>query len=539
MSNKKYIDIIIPTKDRNDKLERCLTSLSRALDHNLSTYFYNVIVVKEHSSKRVDKEFFNILKHPNFRFLNISYIVIKHGEGFTKAINTGLLRSLSKKHKPDYIGFLHDDTVVFKNWLESLMKPMEEDIWIYGTGGITVNELDEQCISKTHTLFGITNHDLMLNEFYEVTPDNNFHIADRMKPLNYYKFEKDPNKGMISLFSCLFRKEAFEKFGLFDENLISSFRVEDEYCKRLMDNGKRVALVPQAFSMHECFRLSFGNKNIINDKIMRDATLHNIKIKRQLNPIISQTKHQYVVYTHMECVNTPKLNNIFNFHDKKNVSFICFSERDKILGETWEIVNIHPFLEIEEFKKNRKTFEEFVKLHPHYFFSNFNTSMWLDFESINMCPFDVEQFIRLMDKSILFMSLESNKFNCSWKYLMSRLKDEGLVNTHRNPMLAENGEQNTVLSTYRFYNFPQDAGFMDTSVFVVKHNNPEAITILNKLWKNYITIAKDDKLWFNFMLWLHKKSYYSIPFNVYQMKMNEVNKEIEELKKSREEKHND
>lgn len=538
MSTKKHVDIIIATRDRDEKLRTCLTSLAKALTFDASLYLYNIIIVREHDGKRAPADFFNLIKHPNFRCLNISYITLKNSSNFTKAINAGLLRSLSKKHVPEYIGFLHDDTIVFKGWLDHLIKPMEENLNIYGCGSITSNELDEQCFSKTYSLFGVNDHEILLNEFNEATISNYQHIENRMSKLNYYEFKKnDKTSSKISLFAAVFRKEAFEKFGYFDENLISSFRIEDEFCKRLYENGKTVALVPQAFAQHECFRLSFSNHNLINDKLLRDATLHNIKIKYQLNPIVSKKRNQYVVYTCMDCVETPMLNNIFNYHDRSTTNFICFTERDKIMGETWEIVNIHPFLELEEFKNNKQRFKDFVKLHPHYFFKNYNASVWVDFRQVNMIPFDIKEFIRMMDKNILFMSLESNKFSCSWKYLISRLKDSGLITTHRN-VLNLNTEttdpNNSVLSTYRFYNFPHDLGFMDTSVLVTKHNNKECSEILNKIWEKYLNVAADDKMWFNFMLWLYKKNYYNIPFNLYQIKMNEVNKEIDKIKNTKE-----
>lgn len=539
MSLKKYIDIIIPTKDRNDKLKKCLDSLTKNLVFDASLYYYNIIIVKEYSEKRVEKEFFTLLKHPNYKCLNISYIVKKKEYGFTNSLNIGLIRCLAKRHKPDYIGFLHDDTIIFKGWLEYLMLPLEENVNIYGSGSITVNELDEQCISKTHSYFDIQTMDLHIADYYGVTAENNLFIASQLEKLKYYEFKKDPGKGMISLFSCLFKREAFEKFGNFDENLISSFRVEDEFCKRLLDNNKSVVLVPQAFVLHECFSLSFANKNLINDKIMRDATLHNIKIKRELNPVVSKKRNQYVVYTHMECTETPLLNNLFNYHDKSTTSFICFTERDKIFGETWEAINIHPFLEIEEFKKNRQTFEEFVKLHPHYFFKNFKTSVWVDFKELSMIPLDMEQFIRLMDESVLMLSLESSTYTCSWRYLIDRLKDDGLINNHKNVLqidtnFKEENNTNSVLSTYRFHNFPEESGFINSSLLVRKHNDETCISMMNRIWNYYIKTAKDDKLWFNFVFWLNKKSYFSIPENLYKIAMNGVHKQIENLKNTKE-----
>ena len=525
-ANQKLIDIIIPTKDNDSDLEECLNSLIHSLSFN-GEYEYNVIVIREHKEKRVPSDFFTLINNPKYKDLNISYVVIKKSVGFTKAVNTGIRISLAKKKQPDFIAFLHDDTIIFKGWLESLIDPMIDNVRIFGTGSITINELDEQCVTKCYNYFGFHQDNALLqelfNEFYEVTPSNNLHIAERVKDLKFYEFKEETNLGQISLFSSLFRTEAFNRFGLFDENLMSSFRVEDEYCKRLLDNKKTVALVPQAFVLHKCNLFSFQNRNLADDKLLRTATLDNIRIKRKLNPILSKKRKQYVVYTYLPCEQTPILNNLFGFHDLSNTDFYCFTDRDKFESDAWNVINILKIKDVNYLSGNDGNLKEFIKLHPHYFFKNYNASIWIDFDDINMVPFNTQEFIRLMDEKTTTIALEDKLENCSWKYLIKNYKTGKISNN-----LYE-----AVLSTYRFYNMPTDIGFMNTSLLVRKHNDETCIHLMENIWKQYINVARDDRYWFNFTYWLYKKNYYSIPYNLYQLEMNNVIKKVDEMKKEK------
>lgn len=408
---------------------------------------------------------------------------------------------------------------------------MIDNVGIYGTGSITINELDDQCISKCYHLFGYDSNDVRLqdlfNEFYEVTPSNNSHIyEDVLKKLKFYEFKENTNNSnKISLFSALFRVEAFIKFGIFDENLISSFKVENEYCERLLDNKKTVALIPQAFVIHKCSSFTFENENLANDKLLRIATINNIKIKRKLNPICSKKRKQYVVYTYLPCEQTPILNNSFGFHNLSNTDFYCFTDRDKIESDSWNIINILNFKDVNYLSKDNNI-KEFIKLHPHLFFKNYNASIWIDFNDVNMLPFDTQEFIRLMDEHTTTLTLEDKLENCSWKYLIKNFKQEKMTNE-----LYEK-----ILSTYRFYNFPIDAGFMNTSILARKHNNEDCIHLMENIWKQYLNVARDDRYWFNFIYWLYKKNYYSIPYNLYQLEMNNIINKIELLKKEKSEK---
>ena len=521
---QKLIDIIIPTKDNDSDLEECLNSLVHGLSFN-NEYEYNVIIIREHKDKRVSSDFFTLINAPKYKDLNISYAVIKKAIGFTKAVNTGIKISLAKKKQPNFIAFLHDDTIIFKGWLEALIDPMIDNIGIFGTGSITINELDDQCITKCYNYFNFKQDNVLLqdlfNEFYEVTPSNNLHIANKVKNLKFYEFKEETNLSKISLFSSLFRTDAFKKFGLFDENLISSFKVEDEFCKRLLDNKKTVALVPQAFVLHKCNSFTFQNKNLADDKLLRIATLDNIKIKRNVNPIRSKKRKQYVVYTYLTSEQTSILNNLFGFHDLSNTDFYCFTDRDKFESDAWNIINISKFKEVNYLSRNNNNLKEFIKLHPHYFFKNYNASIWIDFDDINMIPFNTQEFIRLMDEKTTTIALEDKLENCSWKYLIKNYK-EGKIS---------NNLYEAVLSTYRFYNMPANIGFMNTSILARQHNEEDCINLMENRWKQYINVASDDKYWFNFIYWLYKKSYYSIPYNLYQLEMNNVIKRVDKMKK--------
>ena len=369
-------------------------------------------------------------------------------------------------------------------------------------------------------LFNIKKKNLQLDKF---TLENSEYITNYLKDLKYYEFTTEQNNGYISLFSCLFKTSAFEKFGIFDENLISSFRVEDEFCKRIIKNEKSLALVPQAFSLHECTSLK-------DDQTLRDVTLYNMKIKEEINSNISKRKNNYVVYTCMKENEIELLNNNFDHHNTSNTTFICFTETNKSNSKIWKNIDIRPFLQIKEFKNDFNLLKEFIKLHPSYFFSNFKNSMWIDFDYVNMIPFNTQEFVKMMHKDSKFLTLKDKNFDCSWKYLIDKFHEEDLFDTFSKPIKFKDPSFNTkVLSLYRFYNFPSNLGLMDTSILVSNPNDKDSQEILNKIWKNFSTIELDDKLWFNFVIWLYKKSYSSISFKAYQIKTNEVNQKINEL----------
>lgn len=533
---KTYIDIIIPSKDRDDKLQKCLYSLFKHLTIDNNLYVYNVIIIREHLSKKIDKSFFDIINHPNFRNLNISYIVVKKSIGFTKAINLGIKKSLSKRHKPDYIAFLHDDTIIFNHWIENLLDPLKNNVNVYGSGSTTVNEEDEQCMSKIHGLFGISDFQFNLNEYRPLEENDGINVEDKVKNLTYYIFkDSDKKSGKISLFSAMFRRDAFEKFGLFDENLISSFRVEDEFCQRLIENNKLIAISPKAFVSHECWSLSVLNDNVYEDKLLRDATLYNIELKNNIKKQFNKKVNKNVVYTYLTCEDTQKLNKNFEYHDNSNTDYYCFSERPSFQSSKWKSISIEPFLKLKMFNNKLYKFKEFVKLHPHYFFEKYKISMWVDFDKVNMIPMDVNTLTSLLDKDVFTLTLESKDYTCSWKYLIDQFRNKHLINLHNNVLkLITNTDdpENTVLTSYRFYHFPRELGFMDTSLLIRQHNDEKCIKMMEKIWYNYLNIAPNDMLWFNFIYWLNKENYYSIPFNLYNVEMNKtLSKIIELLKK--------
>ena len=109
-----------------------------------------------------------------------------------------------------------------------------------------------------------------------------------------------------------------------------------------------------------------------------------------------------------------------------NTTFICFTETDKNNSKTWKNIDIKPFLKVKEFKNDINLLKEFIKLHPNYFFSNFKNSMWVDFDYVNMIPFNIQEFIKMMNKDTKFLTLKDKNFDCSWKYLIDKFHEEDL-----------------------------------------------------------------------------------------------------------------
>ena len=142
----------------------------------------------------------------------------------------------------------------------------------------------------------------------------------------------------------------------------------------------------------------------------------------------------------------------------------------------------------------------FFKYHPHYFFKNYNMSIWFDAKDILEMPTNLTEIIELKNKDHGLLTLESTTFNCAYKELIYNFK---------NRIISEN-VYNEILNVYRKFRYPQNNGLIDTSFMVFKHNNEEIKLILNQIWEFIKKYNSNDKLFVNLCFWLYKNSYSAI-----------------------------
>ena len=353
------------------------------------------------------------------------------------------------------------------------------------------------------------------NELEEPFNDLNNLITssfEQKDPIIYeqdFKIDKEPERQeltnkydsscKISLFGSIFKIEAFKEFGKFDEDLISTFRIEDEFCKRMILKNKFTALVASSFVSHKC--KSFINNSTINN-LFRNATLYNIDLKYSLNT--ENLKKPYVIYT---CIFEGEKVPEFKNYDINNFEYLCFTNSDIIAGMSkihspWKFINITKFAKIMgfDYTDNESKMKMFFKYHPHFFFKNYNASIWfnpIDFPEI---PSNLIDIIRLKNKDHIMLSLESTSFDCAYKELIYNFK---------NGILSEN-VYNEILNVYRKFRYPQNNGLIDTSFMIFKHNDESCKITLNQIWEFIKKYHSNDKLFANLCFWLNKKSYSTI-----------------------------
>ena len=604
MSTIQSLDIIIPTKNNNEDLKKCLFSLNQHL--NFNNYKIEIIIVSDNSSLKNNQDLFELIK--KFQQINkkleIKLIILKEKSGMSIALNSGIEYCLSKKSIPTYIGFLHDDSIISQNWENNLIEILDADLYLAGVGSITYNEIDEQSVTIQKNKFNknIRNDeisrikslndlfyssidkidkfiDLKINLFeleeiynnikepylkfqkliqngglnslssdekleYEEV-ENNFNIAEqnlnnqndliknlnnefeepfnnlndlmnssfkKIEPIIYnsdFEIDQEPERSesenkkdsssKISLFGSIFKSDSFKEFGKFDEDLISSYRIEDEFCKRLIKNDRYVALIASSFVSHKCKSLT--NNSVIN-KLLRNATLNNIELKTLLNS--SKFKKPYVIYTCIfENENLPNFKN----YDIDNFDYFCFVDDQSMAVPLnsmtpWKFIKISKFSKILGFDYNDDAMKikMFFKYHPHFFFKNYNMSIWFDAKDILEMPINLTEIIELKNKNHGLLTLESTAFDCVYKEL---------IYTFKNKIISEN-VYNEILNIYRKFRYPQNNGLIDTSFMVFKHNNEEIKLVLNKIWNFIKKYNSNDKLFVNLCFWLYKQSYSAI-----------------------------
>lgn len=107
---KPLVSIIIPTKDKNKYIERCISSIFAKTTY----YNYEILIVDTGSTEKETLEYYKTIKeNPKIRFLY-----------WKKNFNYSSVNNFGVKHsKGEYILLLNNDTeVITPNWIENLLE---------------------------------------------------------------------------------------------------------------------------------------------------------------------------------------------------------------------------------------------------------------------------------------------------------------------------------------------------------------------------------------------------------------------------------
>lgn len=203
--NNPFISIIIPAKNAEKTLKKCLDSIL-----NLNYKNFEVIAINDGSRDRTSE----ILNDYSFKLINTD------GVGPSKCRNMAI-----KQAKGDFTALTDSDCVVDKFWLDELLKGFKEDS-IIAVGGKQESPADESEFGKRVQAF--------ISKTGFVTDYGR--SSDELREMNH-----NPSCNVM------YRKEAFDNRG-FEEGL---WPLEDvEFDHRLKLAGYKMIYNPKAIVYH-------------------------------------------------------------------------------------------------------------------------------------------------------------------------------------------------------------------------------------------------------------------------------------------------
>jgi hypothetical protein len=212
------------------------------------------------------------------------------------------------------------------------------------------------------------------------------------------------------------------------------------------------------------------------DQILKQQP--EVKMHR-IGPIVSNSakingllNRKIVVYTAVsggyDVLQDPK-------HVLPNCDYIAFSDRP-LDCKVWQI---RPF---NYFESDIARISRFVKLHPHIYFPNYKTSIWIDANiSLNGDP---QPFIDCLGDDGLMALFPHPHRNCVYvegNECIKRSKDNSVIIESQ-------------LSKYKTREFPNDAGLWETGVLVRNHLDPKCKKLMAAWWKEIFLGSRRDQI---------------------------------------------
>ena len=215
--------IIIVTYNNFVLTKLCLESVFRNTDYPS----YQVIVVDNHSIDGTS----DYLKDLQAKHDNLMIILNDENRGFAKANNQGIEISSG-----EYMVLLNNDTIVPKGWLSRLLMHLK-DRHVGLAGPVTNFAGNEAKIDVNYRTWA------EMETFAKNQTLRHQHMVADIE--------------MLAMFCVAMRKEVFEKVGLLDEQFGIGMFEDDDYSRRVKQEGYRVVCAADAF-VHHFGQASFG-----------------------------------------------------------------------------------------------------------------------------------------------------------------------------------------------------------------------------------------------------------------------------------------
>jgi GT2 family glycosyltransferase len=165
--------------------------------------------------------------------------------GYTRNINIALQSTVA-----DFVILINSDTIVTANWLKKMYSALVSDDKIAAVGPVS-NAASWQSVPRTKA----SNGEWMVNAFpSEIKPDDIARLVER------HSLAMWPEFPLLNGFCTLFRREALEQAGYFDDQSFpEGYGEENDLCLRLASLGWSMKVCDDAYVHHKKSQ-SFGHE---------------------------------------------------------------------------------------------------------------------------------------------------------------------------------------------------------------------------------------------------------------------------------------
>lgn len=205
--------------------------------------------------------------------------------------------------------------------------------------------------------------------------------------------------------------------------------------------------------------------------------LTNNKVTRNIN---QKVDGKIAVYT----ANIGEYDNLNNpLTPSKNVKYFVFSDTERKKIGVWDVIKP------DYFNSSPTRSARFYKLHPHFYFQEYDYSIWID-SNLTMC----------VTPEDLINSVEGNKGLAIWRHpLRDCIFDEARECIRLGKDEPEIIEQQ--INRYYCEGFPKKFGLWETGAMIRRHNEPEIKELMSLWWREIQNGSKRDQIGLAYALW--------------------------------------
>ena len=252
-------DIIIPTFGQEIFTSACFDSIAK------HTRDYRLVWVDNGSSKESREAVM-----PSFGKSKSRLPVWSESNlGFVGGVNLGLKMVTSVfDAKSEYIVIQNNDTVVTQDWLSDMIAVMDADPRIVVAGPMTSTSGSWQGWQHAFKRLDVPPFAGMGTRAPE----------DIQKALKGAFRARAVDVKMVAFFCTVFRRSVFEELGFLDDQFGVGLGDDDDFCKRVINAGYKIAFVPGVYVVHN-HRTTF--KSVYSNDQIRKMQIENTKLLKQ------------------------------------------------------------------------------------------------------------------------------------------------------------------------------------------------------------------------------------------------------------------